>query len=282
MAARTVPIEAEYVGSLPEDYWRAEPTLSTQSLILRGAAEDVSRVVKAVCPITLSDRTTGYNESVGITLLDEAGETVSSSLFIDTLPSVVVKMDILKTAVLNVDAAASVLGMDALPANYEVVDIVSTPPQVRVAGSEEALAGLTSIQPAQLDVSGQTTSVLQTLTLQVPDNVLLLDDPEVNVFVDIREKTESRFFAGMNIEVRNLGRKLDVTLSQAICDITIEGRLSLIRKLDRGDVTIYVDAAGLGVGQYVAPVLVALPSGDMTSELTYTLSEETATLTIRD
>ena len=282
LAARTVPIEAEYVGSLPEDYWRAEPTLSTQSLILRGAAEDVSRVVKAVCPITLSDRTTGYNESVGITLLDEAGETVSSSLFIDTLPSVVVKMDILKTAVLNVDAAASVLGMDALPANYEVVDIVSTPPQVRVAGSEEALAGLTSIQPAQLDVSGQTTSVLQTLTLQVPDNVLLLDDPEVNVFVDIREKTESRFFAGMNIEVRNLGRKLDVTLSQAICDITIEGRLSLIRKLDRGDVTIYVDAAGLGVGQYVAPVLVALPGGNMTSELTYTLSEETATLTIRD
>lgn len=282
LAARTVPIEIGYVGSLPADYWRAEPSLSTQSLILRGAADDVSRVVKAVCPINLEDRTKGYNESVAITLLDEAGETVNSSLFIDTLPSVVVKMDILKTAVLTVDAAAAVLGTDALPAIYQVVDIVSTPAQVRVAGTEEALNGLSTILPAQMDVSGRSASVLQTLALEVPDNVLLLDDPEVNVFVDIREKVESRSFGGMHIEVRNLGRKLNADLSQDQCDIVLEGRLSLIRKLGRGDVMLYVDAQGLGVGQHSLPILVQLPGGEMTSELTHSLSAASVTLTIRD
>lgn len=282
LAARTVPIEIDYVGTLPENYWRGEPALSTQSLIVRGAAEDVSRVVKAICPITLEERTTGYNESVGITLLDEAGEAVNSSLFIDTLPSVVVKMDILKTAVLAVDAASAMLGIDSLPANYEVVDIVSSPAEVRVAGTEESLAALKAIVPAQMDISGKNASVLQTLPLVIPENVLLLDDPEVNIFVDIREKNETRFFSGMNIEVRNLRRKLGATLSQTMCDVILEGRMSLIRKLDRGDMTLYVDAEGLGAGQHTAPILVELPDGEMTSELTYDLSCKTVTVTIRD
>ncbi|MEA5060520.1 MAG: CdaR family protein [Candidatus Pelethousia sp.] len=282
LAARTVPIEVDYVGALSDDYWRGEPTLSTQSLIVRGAAEDVSRVVKAICPITLTDRTTSYNESVGITLVDGTGEEVSSSLFIDTLPSVVVKMDVLKTVVLTVDAASAVLGADSLPANYEVVDIVPTPAQVRVAGSEENLANLSSIIPAQIDVSGSNTSILQTLALHVPENVLLLDDPDVNVFVDIREKNETRFFSGIDIEVRNLGRKMDAILAESLCDVTITGRVSLIRKLDRGDITLYVDAEGLAAGQHVAPILVELPGGEMTSELSYGLSAQTVTLTIRD
>lgn len=282
LAARTVPIEVDYVGSLAEDYWRGEPALSTQSLILRGAAEDVSRVRKAVCPITLAERTTGYNESVGIILLDKDGEEVNSGLFIDTLPSVVVKMDILKTTLLTVDAASAILGADALPANYEVVDIVSTPAQVRVAGDASVLAGLTSLLPAQMDISGKSTGVLQTLALQIPDDIFLLDDQEVNVFVDIREKTESRAFAGMKIEVRNLGRKLEYSLSDTLCDISLAGRLSLIRQLDRGDVTLYVDADGLEAGEYTAPLLVQLPNGSMTSELSYELSLQSVTLTIRD
>ena len=282
LAARTVPIEVDYEGSLPENYWRADPTLSTQSLILRGAAEDVARVVKAVCPITLTDRTTGYNESVVLTLLDEAGEEVSSGLFIDTLPSVVIKMDVLKTAMINVDAESAILGMDALPANYEVVDIVATPSQIRVAGSAEVLTGLTSLIPSQLDISGKDVSVLETLSLQMPDNVLLLDDQEVSVFVEIREKTEARAFNDMKIEVRKLGRKLNYTLSVDLCNITVEGRISLIRQLERGDVAIYVDAEDLGVGEHIVPVMVALPAGNMTSELAYDLSAQIATLTIRD
>lgn len=282
LAARTVPIEVEYIGDLPEGYWRGNPSLSTQSLIVRGAAEDVAKVVKAVCPITLTGRTTGYNESLSLTLLDEAGEEVNSKLFIDTLPSVVVKMDVLKMATIPVDAASAILGADSLPANYEVVDIVPTPAQVRVAGKPEVLEKVTSISPAQLDISGSNASVLETLLLQVPEGVLLLDDQEVNVFVDIREKMETRAFTGVSIEVRNLGHKQDALLSQTLCDVTVTGRLSLMRKLERGDITIYVDAQGYKAGQHTVPVLVEFPSQEMVSELSYTLSTQNVTLTIRD
>ena len=97
LAAKTVPINVDFVGTLPDSYWRGTPTLSSESLIVRGAAEDVAKVVKAKCPIMLTDRTTSYNESVSLILLDENGDTVDSGLFIDVLPSVVVKMDVLKT-----------------------------------------------------------------------------------------------------------------------------------------------------------------------------------------
>ena len=282
LAARTVPIEVSYTGDLPEDYWRGEPSLSTQTLVVRGAAEDVARVVKAVCPINLTERTTSYNESVGLILVDAAGEEVSSGLFLDTVPSVVVKMDVLKTLTLPVDAEGALLGTDALPANYEVVSVITTPASVRVAGSEAALEGLTSISPEPLDISGSNASVQETLLLDIPEGITLLDDPEVNVYVDIREKTEDRAFTDMSISVLNLDNKMEASLSQAVCDVTISGRLSLVRRLNRGDVTLYVDAEGLAAGVYQVPIMVRLPSGDTTNELSYILSTETVTLTIQE
>ena len=280
LAARTVPIEVEYSGTLPESYWRGTPTLSTQSLIVRGAAEDVARVEKAICTLNLNDRTTSFNESVLLTLVDGEGEEVDSNLFIETLPSVVVKMDILPMKTVDVDTAGSVLGVDALPANYEVVDIIATPAQVRIAGDAEVLETIDSIPLEQIDVSGSSTSVLETLLLQVPDDVILLDDEEVNLFVDIREKTESQLFTDLSIEIRNLDSDLDAVSSQELGSITLTGRISLMRQLSRSDVTLYVDAAGLAAGQHVLPVQVELPEGDLSDELTYVLVPETVTLTI--
>jgi YbbR domain-containing protein len=280
LAAKTVPINVDFVGTLPDSYWRGTPTLSSESLIVRGAAEDVAKVVKAKCPIMLTDRTTSYNESVSLILLDENGETVDSGLFIDVLPSVVVKMDVLKTVTLPIDVDSAVLGQDALPTNYEVVDIVATPAEVRVAGDPEDLEKLSSISLEQIDVSGMSASVLETVLLEVPEGVILLDDQEVNLFVDIREKTEERILADMAIDIRNLDRGLEATLSASTCSITVSGRLSLMRQLERGDVTAYVDAEGLQAGQHVVPVQVALP-GDTGNELEYVILPQTVTITIR-
>ena len=280
LAAKTVPINVEFVGTLPDSYWRGSPTLSSESLIVRGAAEDVAKVVKAKCPILLTDRTTSYNESVSLILLDENGETVDSGLFIDVLPSVVVKMDVLKTVTLPIDVNSAVLGQDALAANYEVVDIVATPAEVQVAGDPEDLEKLSSISLEQIDVSGMSASVLETVLLEVPDGVILLDDQEVNLFVDIREKTEERILSDVAIDIRNLGRGLEASLSTEACSITVFGRLSVMRQLERGDVSAYVDAEGLQAGQHVVPVELALP-GDTANELEYVILPQTVTITIK-
>ena len=179
LATMLVPIDVEYSGELPEGYWKSEPTLASQSIKVSGPRDDVSTISKAICTINLEDRTTSYNEAILLKYVDKNGDEIDTALFLDTLPSVVVKMDVLRIVELPINAAEAVLGADALPANYEVYDVVATPPTVRVVGSESALSGLTGIQIENIDVSGSSSSVQQNIEITAPEGTTLLDDPNI-------------------------------------------------------------------------------------------------------
>ena len=277
-----VPIDVEYSGELPEGYWKSEPTLASQSIKVSGPRDDVSTISKAICTINLEDRTTSYNEAILLKYVDKNGDEIDTALFLDTLPSVVVKMDVLRIVELPINAAEAVLGADALPANYEVYDVVATPPTVRVVGSESALSGLTGIQIENIDVSGSSSSVQQNIEITAPEGTTLLDDPNITVYVGIREKQDSVQFKGVPVETKGLAKKLTAELSAAECDVNITGRTSLMKLLQRKDVSVYVDLTGLAAGTYKITPMVSLASKEMQTDLRWTVSLPEVTVTIKE
>lgn len=282
LATMLVPIDVEYSGELPYGYWKSEPTLASQSIKVSGPRDDVSTISKAICTIDLEDRTTSYNEAILLKYVDKNGDEIDTALFLDTLPSVVVKMDVMRIVELPINAADAVLGADALPANYEVYDVVATPPTVRVVGSENALSGLTDIKIENIDVSGSTSSVQQNVVITAPEGTTLLDDPNITVYVGIREKQDSAQFKGVPIETKGLGKKLTAELSATECDVSITGRTSLMKLLRRKDVSVYVDLTGLTAGTYKITPMVSLASKEMQTDLQWTVSLPEATVTIKE
>lgn len=282
LATMLVPIDVEYSGELPEGYWKSEPTLASQSIKVSGPRDDVSTISKAICTIDLEDRTTSYNEAILLKYVDKNGDEIDTALFLDTLPSVVVKMDVMRIVELPINAADAVFGADALPANYEVYDVVATPPTVRVVGSENALSGLTGIKIENIDVSGSTSSVQQNVVITAPEGTTLLDDPNITVYVGIREKQDSAQFKGVPIETKGLGKKLTAELSAAECDVSITGRTSLMKLLRRKDVSVYVDLTGLTAGTYKITPMVSLASKEMQTDLQWTVSLPEVTVTIKE
>ena len=282
LATMLVPIDVEYSGELPDGYWKSEPTLASQSIKVSGPRDDVSTISKAICTIDLEDRTTSYNEAILLKYVDKNGDEIDTALFLDTLPSVVVKMDVMRIVELPINAADAVLGADALPANYEVYDVVATPPTVRVVGSENALSGLTGIKIENIDVSGSTSSVQQNVVITAPEGTTLLDDPNITVYVGIREKQDSAQFKGVPIETKGLGKKLTAELSAAECDVSITGRTSLMKLLRRKDVSVYVDLTGLAAGTYKITPMVSLASKEMQTDLQWTVSLPEVTVTIKE
>ncbi|MDY3821654.1 MAG: CdaR family protein [Eubacteriales bacterium] len=282
LATMLVPIDVEYSGELPYGYWKSEPTLASQSIKVSGPRDDVSTISKAICTIDLEDRTTSYNEAILLKYVDKNGDEIDTALFLDTLPSVVVKMDVMRIVELPINAADAVLGADALPANYEVYDVVATPPTVRVVGSENALSGLTGIKIENIDVSGSTSSVQQNVVITAPEGTTLLDDPNITVYVGIREKQDSAQFKGVPIETKGLGKKLTAELSAAECDVNITGRTSLMKLLRRKDVSVYVDLTGLTAGTYKITPMVSLASKEMQTDLQWTVSLPEVTVTIKE
>lgn len=282
LATMLVPIDVEYSGELPDGYWKSEPTLASQSIKVSGPRDDVSTISKAICTIDLEDRTTSYNEAILLKYVDKNGNEIDTALFLDTLPSVVVKMDVMRIVELPINAADAVFGADALPANYEVYDVVATPPTVRVVGSENALSGLTGIKIENIDVSGSTSSVQQNVVITAPEGTTLLDDPNITVYVGIREKQDSVQFKGVPIETKGLGKKLTAELSATECDVSITGRTSLMKLLRRKDVSVYVDLTGLTAGTYKITPMVSLASKEMQTDLQWTVSLPEATVTIKE
>jgi len=281
LATRVVPIEVEYSGELTGNYWKGEPSLGSQTVSVSGAAEDVSTVAKAICTIDLTDRTTPYNESMLLRYVDSYGAEINRALFLDQLPSVVVRMDILRMVTLPVNIKAAVLGGDALPANYEIYDVVATPPTMRLVGTEEALSQLAStIGVEQIDVSGATSAVQAEVEAIVPEGVTLLDDSTVTLYVDIREKQQSASFQDVEVEQRGLAKGLTATLSDGAPDVTVTGRISLIRLLEREDIRLYVDLTGLSEGTHKVPIAAAFKNADMQTELEWTAEPTEVTVTI--
>jgi len=282
LVTRMLPIEVEYSGALPEGYWRGEPVLGSQTVYVSGPRDDVSTVSKAICTIDLNGRTSNCNESMLLRYVDESGREVDSALFLDQMPSVVVRMEVLRMATLRLNTQDAVLGTDALPANYEVYNIVTTPPAVRVAGSKAVIEALESVDLESMDVSGSTVSVQSDVAVIAPEGTVLLDEPTVTVYVDIREKIEESLFSGLAIEVRGLERGYTAELAVPTADITILGRVSLMRLLERNEVGLYVDVTGLQPGEHTLDIGVSLPTTDMQTELIWELATPKVQLTISE
>lgn len=269
LVSRAVPVEVRKEGKLPDGYWAGDVQLSSSVIMLEGAATDLARITKAVGVIDLTDRTESVNHSMMLTLYDEAGNEVSSSVLFGGMPTVVARLEILPSKLVPIDVDAAIVGRDALPENFEIVsDGTSLEGNlVRIVGDADALAKVASLSLETLDVTGLTESVQQELAVIVPEGVRIIGDSMVNLQVTIREKTDTIALTELPIEIVGLARKQKASLSEEFAGITLSGRVSLLAGITRGDIVVYADVTGLAAGTHEVKLAVQIDGEDLPSEL---------------
>ncbi len=283
LMSKTVPVEANYVGTLPDGYWADRAELSATTVDIRGPKQDIQRVTKAVCNIVQTNRTQSINDAIAVVLVDEDGDEIDSSLLLDEVPTVMVSMPVLAKKTVPVDVEGALRGRDNLPVNYELISATATPATMDIVGDAATLAAIDSIALNGLDISGKTESVHDRVEFIVPEGVRVLggnDSGEVEVFVDIREKTAQKSFQDIPIEIQGLGKGYTATLNVETTDIDADGRISLVEGLERTDARAFIDLTGLKEGIYTVPVSVLLENEDTTLELTYVQSVAQVTVTV--
>ena len=257
----SLPVTAEPSGSVPDGYYASDAVFEPDVVTVSGAASDVNLAERAICPIDLTGLTEWTKKSMEVMVLDGEDNALDSKLFSDGLPSVVVGMDILPVKTVPVDVASAIIGQDGLAPGYEIKDIECDPATVRIIGTAEALAGVTSIPLVPYSVSGTSSDVVVPLAYQPPEGITVLDSEYAQVTVTIREKTASQTFKGVGIDVRNLGRGLTAQLSQSEVDVTVLAGVSAMSTLRASDVLPYIDLNGMGEGTYTLNILFELPDG---------------------
>jgi YbbR domain-containing protein len=256
-----VPVNVNVTGTVADGYYAMTPEISPSVVTISGASVDVDKVASAVCDIDLNGLTAGYNKSMAVRLLDADGNELDSSLFADGLASVIVKLQVLATKTVPVDINSAIMGQNELAAGYEISGITSTPDTVMIAGEPDVIRGITTMGLMPYSVSGASTSVAVMLDFQPPEGVSVLTEGKAQIYVEIRQITDTRQYADVGIEARNLGDGLTAQLDVSRTDVTVMAGIPELSRLRRADIVPYVDLEGRGRGKYTLPVQFELPDG---------------------
>lgn len=278
---KTIPVTTKFSGELPNGYWADMDAITTTARIdITGPMTDIAKVARAECVVDLTDRTSTIYSTFDVVLYDADNNVIPSDILIDTLPSSTVRLPIFPVKVVPIDVMGSLIGHDNLAANHELISAVSTPPTVRLVGEAAILDSISSLQLQPITVNGLNELTTVDSTIIVPEDVRMLEDPEVTVVLDIRERVESAKFEHLDIEVVNLSPLYVARLSEDMVDLTIEGRYSLVSMIKRGDISIQADLDGLGPGTHTIQLFVHVRDEDVTVELKTLLSVAEITVII--
>lgn len=271
LLTKSVPITTSYVGELPDGYWTSGATLSKKEVEISGPEQDVSRIVSAVCEIPLDNRTESYNRTFDLKLFDADGNEVDiNSVYSSVVPSVSVRMEILQTKTVPIDASSAIVGAETLPDTYEFVGAVCNPSFVQIAAKPALLKTITSMSVSSIDISTQTSNFVASATLNVPLGVTLVNGSRnVDVTVKISEKQYTHNSTG-DIELIGKTNGLNYRLSLNAVNYSVQFPIRLLPYIQNEDISFSftVDVTELTLGTQDLEVIV-IPNITLSDKLDF-------------
>lgn len=144
------------------------------------------------------------------------------------------------------------------PANgYEVAQLVSTPPEVRIAGPRSRVDEVESAFTEPISVEAARSTVEASVNIGIEDPLLRIQgSPRVQVAARIREVHRKKVFESLTVEVRGG----TATVRPLTVRVTLTGPESVLGRLPAEDVRPYVEITKLS-GKGRVPVAVELGPG---------------------
>lgn len=304
----TIPIEIEDVDSArfpisvdvgdtspAKEYEIGSRTADPETITISGPESLISKISSVVAKVDVS----GMSESGTVkgTLvvidknLDEMTETQMNFLNFETgSREIDVTIELWRKQT-GVQLEAEYSGTPEQ--GYQVTEITTTPEEITVAGTEEALSELAAngnvvTIPADLiNIDGQSRDT--DITVNIDE--LLTDEPElkitssaetVTVHVSILPNGSQEFQLDVDqIQTTNLASNLTVLYDQTQIPVRIKASDENLETFDTSMLLATIDLSGLTAGDYTVPVQIQLPSNyELVNEKDEENEENEVTVTV--
>ncbi len=254
-----VPVRVEFEGALPAGFYNTVPETVPSAISLSGPKQDVDLVSQAVVKLDLS-KARGYNDSMRVELRDAEGNVIPSSAFISE-PSVIVKMDVYPKKTVPINQDTLIIGFDKIAPGYQLnaSGLNITPEEIEIAGPEDILDQITSLDINSVDIQGWRESQQRTVQLRLPDGIIVTQPQPIELYVDITLITRTVRFDDLLVEVRGVQHNHNALIGPERISVSITASEATVDAISRGDIKPYVDVTDLARGTYDnVPVQTAL------------------------
>lgn len=233
-----IPIEVEYTGTLPNGYVSDPAVLSQETLAVSGPAEEVSKIAKAILTVDLNDATNTIDEEMEYRLVDENGEELTLSDYVQiSVPTVRVSVPVF--AYKQIDLKVNLLpGGGATEKN---VTLTIEPSTIAVSGSEDALKDLKELVIKEVDLAQITGTQTFTVTPDLPAGVTnRASAKNVTIKISLTGLSTRKIV----IPCADFERRNDVatmSFGEPSVTITVRGTAAAIAALSEDDIIVIAD-----------------------------------------
>ena len=272
-----VPLKLVYDKTqLPGNYTMKESAMEYPEFITVSGPESIMKTIAyAEVKLDLSGRQESYiDESIPYVLYDKDGEEIENELLTHdgtvqlTIPINYTKELPLK---LQLKAGGGATEKDALvrffvPKAEDSEEEDEEITGITVSGSKPILDGESALTLASIDLASVRDGDKLIFKL---DELPLLKEEGINNESGITEiyavitfpKLKERVFQELIINTIGVGENLQANLTQKRINITVRGPVTLIDKLERGDISVVVDLTGVTESKEYYPVEVKFSTG---------------------
>lgn len=265
-ATKQFAITTATSGTLVEGYAVGDITCFPSVLKVTGAASVVNKINKVMVTVLVSDVTTTISQSAVPKLYDSDGDVIEATSLEYSTDNISVSVDLLKTKEVNLNF--TVKGKPA--EDYQYVESVYSPDKITIAGEEDELAKINSLDISQdaVDISKATDNVQQVIdiTSYLPSGVRLVDSSEASILVTaIIEKmtTKNIEIPKSDIKLLNLSSKLsfNYTNNDNII-VTVKGLAENISNITAENITASINLDDISeAGTKTLPVTLSISNG---------------------
>ena len=175
-----VQVTIQRLHQLPTGFHEVSASVNPNHVTVHGPASELSGV-QAVVQVDLADQQGLIDQQFQVQVLDASGKKVDKALA--SPANVEVRIEIQPDSVTETKAAgAAVTGQPA--SGYYISNVQVNPPLVSATGLADVLGALKQIASDPVDISGQSSDVVKTVTLRPPAGVTVSPRTvQVHVFI---------------------------------------------------------------------------------------------------
>ncbi len=276
-AKAEVDVVVEFTGAVPADYivYKDNYELDYSKITVSGPKAIVDKITQAKVVVELDGQMNTISKSFTYTLCDAAGESVATEQLKTDVSEVNLSVKIQRVKDLQLIVNTTYGG----GATEDTTSIVFSQENIKVSGSEEALAALgDTLLLDTIDVSQILADEVREYEIILPegvDNLSGLSTVTVTIsFPELKTKELPIY----NISVENVPAGLTVKdIGTKVCNVTLRGSQWQIENITSADVAIRVDLTEAieGTELYKAEVYVTNPSfPSVGAVMSYTIAVE--------
>lgn len=251
----TMPVEVEWLGSLPEGYRVGTPTVAPTEVKVGGAQSLLKRIVAVKAYVHLEEHSGQVKAESALRAVDAQGNRVDVTIQPKTVRVEAAIHIPKKTVPLRLQWRGS------LPSGWTLSDVAFQPQEVTLYGPSNVLARYNEYLGPMVDLSSVKPGQEFQLSLPIEKGLVRVEPAQITVRLNVSAPA-TKTLHHVPIHVTGLAEHLQLEWVQpedGTLDLVLMGASETLDRLTASDVRVILDVSQQSAGEHSGTVVVELP-----------------------